>query len=266
MGFEKILTVYDTEQHARDAVRVLESSGFASSDISVLNKASLPGNGSAITQLRDAGLWRRLFGTEVRAHEAEVYGHAIENGGAILSLRVPDNQVAKAMAILDVKKPVDVVERATAIGATVPASVVAAATTATLTSSTAPALPGKEEILKLAEEQLNVSKRQVEAGTTRIRRFVTEKPVEAQITLHEEHAAVVRRAVKDPAFIQDVDWSDRVIEVKETAEQAVVNKTVRLAEEVVISKEGTDRVETVRDTVRRQQVDVERMATKAKTA
>jgi hypothetical protein len=99
----------------------------------------------------------------------------------------------------------------------------------------------------------------IQEGTTRIRRFVTEKPVEAKVTLHEEHAQVVRRAISDPKFLQDIDWSDKTIEVTETAEEAVVSKSARVAEEVVISKEGSDREETIRDTVRRQQVEVERL-------
>ncbi len=114
-------------------------------------------------------------------------------------------------------------------------------------------------MLRLAEEQLNVGKRQVEAGTTRIRRFVTERPVEEQVTLHEEHAEVMRRAVSDPNYLSDVDWSDKTIEVREMAEEAVVNKTTRLAEEVVVKKQGSDHVETVRDKVRRQQVEVEHL-------
>ena len=61
-----------------------------------------------------------------------------------------------------------------------------------------------EEVLRLAEEQINVGKRMVRGGTTRIRRFVTERPVEAKVTLHEEHAAIVRRAVEDPSFAGSV--------------------------------------------------------------
>jgi uncharacterized protein (TIGR02271 family) len=174
------------------------------------------------------------------------------------------------MSILDVHKPVDVNERAASYGLTppvvpkatplqTPAATTAATTSATTTGTarTGGTLTGKEEVLRLAEEQLNVGKRQVEAGTTRIRRFVIEKPVESQITLHEEHCNVMRRAISDPAFLKDVDWSEKLIEVSETTEQAVVSKTARLAEEVVIRREGSDRVETVRETVRRQQVEVE---------
>jgi hypothetical protein len=105
----------------------------------------------------------------------------------------------------------------------------------------------------------------VEEGTTRIRRFVTERPVEAKVSLHEEHAQVVRRAISDPQFVQDIDWSDKTIEVIETDEQPVVSKSARIAEEVVVSTQGTDREETVRDTVRRQQVDVERVPSVKKT-
>jgi len=38
----------------------------------------------------------------------------------------------------------------------------------------------------LAEEQLNAGRRLLQDGNTRIRRFVTERPAEAQVTLHEE--------------------------------------------------------------------------------
>jgi hypothetical protein len=106
----------------------------------------------------------------------------------------------------------------------------------------------------------------VQEGKTRIRRFVTEKPVEAKLSLHEEHAKVVRRAITDPKFVQDIDWSDRTIEVTETDELAVVSKSAHIAEEVVLSKEGSHREETIRATVRRQQVEVERIPGSEKAA
>jgi uncharacterized protein (TIGR02271 family) len=117
-----------------------------------------------------------------------------------------------------------------------------------------------EEVLALAEEQLNVGKRMIQQGTTRIRRFIVEKPVETQVTLHEEHAQVIRRAITDPNYVRNIDWTDKTIAVNETAEEAVVDKSAHIVEEVVVRKEGSDRVKTVRDKVRRQQVEVERMA------
>jgi uncharacterized protein (TIGR02271 family) len=262
MAYEKVVTVYNTVDKAKEALRVLQASGFHPDEISLMDRNSL---GNAPTQ--ESGLWRRIFGGNVWDHEAEVYGRTLKEGGAILSLRVPHDEVARAMSILDVHDPVDVHQKATSYGIAVPAAAAALVTPpamppAKAAAATAPGGTkmdsGKDEVVRLSEEQLNVGKRLFETGTTRIRRYVVEKPVEAQVTLHEEHAEVARRAVSDPSYVQDVDWTDRTIDVTETAEQAVVSKTARVAEEVVIRKGGSDRVETVRDTVRRQQVDVER--------
>jgi stress response protein YsnF len=116
-----------------------------------------------------------------------------------------------------------------------------------------------EEVLRLAEEEIVVSKRVVQEGKTRIRRFVIETPVEAQVTLHEEHTRVMRRASSDPNFVRDIDWTDKTIVVNETIEEPVVTRSVHIAEEVVIQREGSDHVKTLKDKVRRQQVEVERV-------
>jgi uncharacterized protein (TIGR02271 family) len=120
-------------------------------------------------------------------------------------------------------------------------------------------------VLRLAEEQLTVGKRLVQEGTTRIRRFITENPVETQITLHEEHVKVVRRAVANPPSLQDIDWTDTMMEVTDTVEQPVISKSAHIAEEIVIRREASDRVEIVRDTVRRQEIQVENVDSKEQT-
>jgi stress response protein YsnF len=63
--------------------------------------------------------------------------------------------------------------------------------------------------------------------------------------------------------MNDVDWSDQTIEVMETFEQPVLNKTVRVSKEVVIRRKGSDHTETVHNTVRQQQLEVERVPAKA---
>ncbi|HTZ66514.1 MAG TPA: DUF2382 domain-containing protein, partial [Roseiarcus sp.] len=45
----------------------------------------------------------------------------------------------------------------------------------------------------------------------------------------------------------------------ETAEHALANKTARIVEEVGLRKIGADHVETIRDKLRRQQVEIERL-------
>ena len=114
-----------------------------------------------------------------------------------------------------------------------------------------------KEVIPLAEEQLTIGKRLVNRGTTRIRRFVVETPVEENVTLHTERVSIDRRPAS-ATTAAEADFTDRTIKVTETDEEAVVGKTARVKEEVVVHKEATDRVETVRDTVRRQDVEIER--------
>lgn len=257
MNYEKIVTLYDTAQHAEAARRNLEAAGFSPGDISTINTGTLTFAGD---KLADAGLWRRLFGRDVQAYEAAVYGRTVESGGAVLTVRVPETDVPKATRILNAHEAVDLHKRAQQQGliANTAASTAAAIPPPAAVMAAGRQMPG-EEVLRLAEEQFDVGKRVISDGATRIRRFVTVTPVEAQVTLHEEHTRVIRRASTDPNFLRDVDWTDKTIEVAETAEEPVVTKSVHIAEEVVIRKEGTDTVKTVRDAIRRQQVEVEKV-------
>jgi uncharacterized protein (TIGR02271 family) len=258
MNYEKIVTLYDTAQHAEAAKRNLEAAGFASADISTINNKTLMLAGD---KLREPGLWRRLFGRDIQPYEATLFGRSVEAGGTVLTVRVPETDVAKAGSILNAHEAVDLQKRAIQQGLISGTS----ETTATGTTTQRPATMAagrtapEEEILRLAEEQVDIGKRVVQEGTTRIRRFVVETPVETQVTLHEEHTRIIRRASSDPNFARDVDWSDKTIEVNEMAEEPVVTKSVHIAEEIVIQKEATDSVRTLRDKVRRQQVEVEKI-------
>jgi hypothetical protein len=83
--------------------------------------------------------------------------------------------------------------------------------------------------------------------------------VSADVTLHEEHAEVMRKAISNPVDLDSIDWADSDIEVVETAEHALTKKTARIVEEVSLGLKGSDHVETVHDKVRRQQVEIERV-------
>ena len=52
-------------------------------------------------------------------------------------------------------------------------------------------------------------------------------------------------------------FQERTIEVEERGEEAVVSKEARVVEEVVVRKDVEQRTETVSDTVRKTEVDVE---------
>jgi uncharacterized protein (TIGR02271 family) len=239
MKYEKVVTLYDNAAHADAAKHDLESAGFQSSEISIINSKSL---GMPSEKLREPSLWHRLFGREIQQQEATLYGKSVDSGGVFLTARVPETDVARATSILKAHQSIDLQKRAEEEG------LVKTAPKAAATTSPMPT----EEVIELSEEQINVGKRLVPGGATRIRRFIIETPVEAQVTLHEEHVRIFRRPITDPDY-----WADKTIEIAEMTEEPVVTKSVHVAEEVVIQKEGSDQVKTVRDKVRRQQVQVE---------
>lgn len=264
MDHEKVVAVYDNAAHADAAVKTLKVAGYGDNQISVIrNEADYAKHAT------QPGFWHRILGGEVEQHEAGVFGNALTRGGVVVTVHVPETEAPKVLALLDTHKPIDVVDRAKTLGLAVPAATVATAAAvaalpkpapATVASTAVPTVARTaDEIVRLAEEQLNVGKTQVQTGITRVRRFVTERPVEANITLHEEHAEVLRRAISDPTYLTDIDWSEKTVEVTETAERAVVGKTARVIEEVAIRKDSSDRVETVKDTVRRQNIEVEKI-------
>ena len=114
-----------------------------------------------------------------------------------------------------------------------------------------------EEIIPLAEETLVVGKHTVNRGTTRVHRYVVETPVEQEVSLAEERVVVERRKPVTDAVTGET-FTEVTVEMIETAEVPVIAKGVRVKEEIVIRKERTERVTTVRDTVRRHEIEIER--------
>lgn len=258
MAYEKVVAVYDNAERAQSAKRALAAGGFHPDDISIIDRSHLPAGGA------QPSLWHRLFGGDVHQHEALVYGDTIRAGGAVLSLRVLDREVAHATGILDLHTPVDVHDRAVttgiatqahvdAVAGKIAAAPLAAAQVSAVTSKVAAIHP---DVLRLAEEQLKVGKERVQTGQTRVRRFTTVRDVAQDVTLHEEHAEILRKAVSQPISLSDADWADSQIEVVETAEHALVSKTARVVEEVALRSVGSDHVETVHEKLRRQEAEV----------
>jgi len=257
MNEEIIVAVYDTEAHAAAAVRDLEAAHVPPEAISRhAGTGSAPGSAvSGANSGAGQGFWSSLFGGEPD-HDTAVYDRSLESGSSVVTVRVPDEHVDGVTRILERHQPIDIDERAVSLG--LGANRTSAAPAETQGSRETALRNGGEEVIALSEEQLTVGKRLVNRGTTHIRRFVVETPVEENVTLHSERVSIDRRPASAGAMLDDADFTDRTIEVTETDEEAVVGKTARVKEEVVVHKEATDRVETVRDTVRRQDVEIER--------
>jgi len=120
---------------------------------------------------------------------------------------------------------------------------------------------GTEEVIPLGEEVLEVGKRTENRGTVRIRRFVVETPVERQVTLQSERVVVERRRpVSDAATGETL--TELTVEIVETEEVPTVEKRLRLREEIVVRTERSQRVETVKETLRHDEVEIQQPSRK----
>jgi uncharacterized protein (TIGR02271 family) len=115
----------------------------------------------------------------------------------------------------------------------------------------------EEQRIPVVQEELRVGKRVVQRGGVRVYTHVIEEPAQQDVTLREENVRVERRPADRAVKSDDAVMRDQSIEVTTTAEEPVIEKKARVVEEVVVSKDTTERKETVRDNVRRTKVETE---------
>ena len=199
----------------------------------------------------------------IPGEDVAAYDEGIRRGGAILHAQVPDHRFDAAADVLEADGAVDIDEREAAwrkegwtggvSQATGGASQFGASSSAATTGT---AQTGGEERIPVVEERLSVGKRETEHGRVRVRSYVVETPVQEQVALREERVNIERRPVDRPSPPGTTPSAsdDRG---HESAEEAVVAKEARVTEEVVVRKQSEERTETVSDTVRRTEVEVE---------
>jgi uncharacterized protein (TIGR02271 family) len=232
-----VIGFYDSEALARRVAQALKGADFGGNAVDI----SIKGEGGLVQKLTSAG---------TPSEDAELYERGLAQGGALVTVTVEESRAASAAEIMQEHDPVyiealnDWVSKAGAY---------AASNTTATTAMTNEA----GDVIPVVVEQLRVGKREVSRGGVRLRSYVTEIPVEEQIRLRDETIRVERRAVDRPVTNADEVFKERTFEMTETDEEAVVAKEARVVEEVVLSKEVEERVETVREVVRATVVDVE---------
>lgn len=275
---QTVIGVFDTYDHAERAKQQLVARGFSANDVQVrahsadLGTTGTTGTATTTTRDEDVGFmdsvrnfFADLFGPD--QDDAGHYSEAVRRGGAVVAVTVSDeSRVDSAREALAATGAVDIEKRVAEWRATGYQG---------YRSDAAPYT--REEIEKersrvipVVQEELEVGKRQVDLGAVRVVSRMVETPVKESVTLREEHASIERRPVDRPASEADLNaLRDQSIEVRETAEKAVVSKSARVVEEVVVGKTASERTEQISDTVRNTVVDVQnngRTTTGATTA
>jgi uncharacterized protein (TIGR02271 family) len=259
-----LVGIFDSVSEAEKARETLLREGLQRNAVHVTDNQSLMSPKAATTasghEKEHRGFFARLFGLGEDDAHAQEYSQAVQRGSALLTVTVDDGEDARRIEGLMARAGADDInERDVSRGARAGSQ---QRTQADLQADTRARGAGTGETLKVMEEELQVGKRTVETGGVRIRQHVTERPVHEQIRLCEEHAIVERRPVNraaSPGELDALSLEDRDIEIRERAEQAVVGKTARVVEEVRVGKEVTGHTETIDDTLRRTDVDVEQL-------
>ena len=115
-------------------------------------------------------------------------------------------------------------------------------------------------MMPVVEEEMVVGKRQVQRGGVRVYSHLAETPVEENIQLREERVHIDRQTVDRPATEADFSaFQEGTIELNETAEEAIVSKKARVVEEIIVGKQSSETTQTIRDTVRHTEVEMERL-------
>ena len=106
-----------------------------------------------------------------------------------------------------------------------------------------------------SEEELRVGKRETEVGRARLRKWVETQPVEAQVETRRETARVTREPIDQP--VGTTELGEQEVDVTLREEQPVVAKETVAKERIGLEKDVETDVETVRDEVRKERVEVE---------
>jgi uncharacterized protein (TIGR02271 family) len=282
-----VVGVYDNYAQAQNAFNELLACGFSRTDVqlspaeesSEARRALLRSTERTDDQADEGwnigSFFRSLFGTDQRDEHVDIYSEAIRRGNYLLSVDADsDDQRDKASDIMARFDPVDIDERAAQWRNEGWSKYDSSAAPfedadiererASYAASRPQNIQGNttegETHIPIVEEQLRVGKRAVERGGVRVFKRMTEKPVQESVQLRQEHVKVERRPVDQPASEADLAaFKEGSMELRETSEEAVVGKTARVVEEVVVGKEVSERTETVNETLHRTDVDVEQM-------
>ena len=209
-----LVALYETVTTAEQVVQELIAEGFARSDIHLAldhTKSHAIHNATGVQEAAYEGahVVETLADLGVPYDEAFAYAEGVRRGGALVVVESSEERAERGMAILQRLHPVNIHERTAQwqqegwTGAEARARTAATTATATPGPQGRPRTPqrGTEDTevrIPVVEEDISISKREVERGHVRIYSRVTEHPVEEAVRLREEKVTVERRPVDRP--------------------------------------------------------------------
>jgi stress response protein YsnF len=220
-----VIGLYGSAAEARKAARAIKGAASTKQEPRVVGADG------------GTGLGKELVGFGFDEDTAKRHAAAVEKGSVLVLARVEDDEADAVSDVIDEQGALTLEEaenRGRNSGATT---------------------------LEVVQEEAEVRKQGVTKGAVRVSRHVTETPFSETVTLKDRHVEVERHSA-DRELDQDeaeAAFEETTEEFVESSERAVVEKTARVVGEVTVSQETEVRKETVEGTLRRSDVEVEKL-------
>jgi stress response protein YsnF len=275
---DRIMAVFENTEGAATAREALIGDGVDNARMELIDRRS------------DLDNWATLKRHTLPDEDTHLFAESLGRGHAILVIRAASDEHNRVMQVLSRFNPIDIEEHAqqwrtagwsgvhpgkaawdvhrqnvaSRSTATTTAATGMAPTTATLIEATTPiastAVPRgatevQEEVIPVYEEELKVGKRVIEQGRVRVHAYTVEQPIQRDLTLRDERVEIEHRPISSTGNLRMPQ--EREIEAVERHEEPVVEKRLTANEEIAVRKEVDQHTETVRDTVRRTEVEID---------
>jgi uncharacterized protein (TIGR02271 family) len=247
----RFVCLFHDAGRASAAVRALEDLNLAPGAVQTI------GDGPSATGLTGS---QSLTELGVPDRDVEHLQDGLRHGGVVVSLEAPESRTEEIERIFH-KYSADKIDEsefqsASSAGAAAPLAAAPLAAMPLLDEGQGQVVTG-DAVVPVAQEELLVGKREVDRGGVRVYRRTVAEPVQQDVNLHGERVVLEYREVNRPVTDADLRAGTQEIELVETAEVPVVEKVARVVEEVRVGRVETDRTETIEDTVRHTEVDVQ---------
>jgi uncharacterized protein (TIGR02271 family) len=232
-----VVGLFDEKNEAMRAFSALAHEGYAKADLDILTSDDADDR-PKLALMRE---W-------IPEPDVTTYLEGVRHGGTIITANVADSAATRAAEIMSGYRMVNIRDRASELRK--------------IRNDLTLSDPARSDnVLEVIEEELEVGKESVERGRMRIYNVITEREVSQDVGLRDETIRVQRRPADRAVKIDPSLFKERSFEMVEVDEIAKVGKTARVIEEVSLTKDVAEKVQTIRETLRHQDVEVEEVAT-----